>query len=129
MITSQRSAFELAVRDLLPGREYPLDRLLTLCRRSDPRVGFSTVQSYLHEALASGTVVRIRRGVYAVPDAQGGMATSLLPLSPSDPNADTRARLIRLEEGLLLCTQQQVLLDRKLDHVLTLLRQISSQGA
>lgn len=126
-LTRQLASFELVVRELVPGHQYPIDRLLSLCRAKHPRFGFSTLQTFLRQSIASGAISRPERGVYVAPDSQGATTHRLAGLAPSSPLADVSCRLVSIEEGIVLATQQQALLDRKLDHVVTLLQQVLSQ--
>ena len=123
-LTRQLIAYQATVRELLPGRRYPMDRILTMVRSKSPRFGNSTLQVFLRHSIAYGNVVRVERGVYAVADTQGAHAQPLPLLGPPDPAADLSARLVTIEEGIILITQQQALLGQQMDHHLALLRQI-----
>lgn len=122
--TRQLQSFELVVRELVPGHHYPVDRLLTLCRAKSPRFGFSTLQTFLRQSISCGGLTRVERGVYVAPDSQGATPLRLAGLTPSSPMADVSARLVHIEEGIALCTQQQAILDQKLDHLITLVRSL-----
>lgn len=119
----QLSAFNLVVGELIPGREYGSDHLLTLCRAKLPRFGHSTLQSYLRHASEEGVLRRSGRGLYLRPDSQGGAVQPFRELHV-DPAAEANARLVNVESAVLLVTQQQALLSVSLDHCITLLRQI-----
>lgn len=127
IVTRQSSAFDLAVGELVPGREITADNLLALCRAKSPRFGYSTLQCYAHEAIQAGVLIRVSKGIYAVPDAQGGATRSFPVLHHVDPTAEVSARLVHIEENELLLSKQNALLDRKLDHLLVLIRQVASQ--
>ncbi len=110
---------------LSPDRSYSFVDLLSLCRRRDPHFGYSTLHDILHTAERAGEILHLRRNSYAVPDGQGGVATSLIdiPHESADPT-----RLLLIEQGISVVQQQQALMDQKIDHLLVLLRGLQGGG-
>lgn len=108
---------------LSPDRHYTFTALLGLCRRRDPGFGYSTLHGLLAQARSEGQILHLHRNTYAVPNAQG-CAPAALPMELLSAESSDSSRLLVIEEGVSLITQQQMILDKKLDHLLALLREI-----